>query len=111
MSDGPESVVPKEFLRQLKPLSEAEKQGGSAIVSSIDDAKKALNENNMRFPVLVIPFGARDFGEDFHVVNSEEELAEAVEEALPVSIGKKVHLVSRYPENLQSGRLSGGSLR
>ncbi|MBI4094165.1 hypothetical protein HY417_04325 [Candidatus Kaiserbacteria bacterium] len=110
MSDGPESVVPKEFLRQAKPLAESEKQGGSAIVSSVDEAKRELGAGNLKYPILVIPVGEGSV-EKYHVVNSEEELADAVEEALPVSVGKRVHLVSRYPEKLESRSVAVRGMR
>ncbi len=99
--ETPKSATPEEFLRQAKPLAESEKQGGSAIVGSIDDAKRELGAGNLKYPILVIPVGEGSV-EKYHVVNSEEELTDAVEEALPVSVGKKVHLISRYPENLES---------
>lgn len=108
---GPKPAIPEQFLRQTKPLAEAEKQGGSAVASSVDEAKKALDEHNIRYPALVIPEGAAGHGEDFHVVNNAVELEEAVGEALSVSVGRKVHIVSRYPEKLESGRRSSSTLR
>lgn len=102
--EGADSVIPEKFQRRAEPLTpEAiEALDKSALVGSFEEAMQAVRDKNLEYPILVIPRG-ENFGEDFHVVNNEQELEIAFEKAQRVGVGGQVHLTSRHPQNIESG--------
>lgn len=99
--------IPDQFKRRVAPLSPAERrssENSEAFVGSAEEAASLVADRDIKFPILVIPQGENDPLQDYHVVNDEEELRDAVSESLNTAPAGKVHIVSKYPARLDSGR-------
>lgn len=101
---GIDSIDDK-FKRVTAPLSpeEIKSRDKSAFVHSPDQAREVIKEKNLKFPILVIPQGEH-LMVDSYVANDEGELEKAVQSAIEEGTYGGVHLISRYPDKLKSGR-------
>ena len=86
-------------------------EGEEDLDRAMDEAAKVVRERRITYPILVIPWGENS-GADFHAVNTEEDLKDAVRTAMRASIHeKRVHLISVYrsgrKEQYKTGSYSG----